>query len=72
MKDKKRKNRLWSRKFKLKVVLDIIGNELFYSELIPKSCTYCKQEVCMRYLMKDNKKKPDYELDLNFIITPGL
>lgn len=30
MKDKKKKNRLWSGEFKLKVVLDIIENELSY------------------------------------------
>jgi len=28
MKDKKKKNRLWSGEFKLKVVLDIIENEI--------------------------------------------
>jgi transposase len=32
MKDKKKKNRLWSAEFKLKVVLDIIENELSYSQ----------------------------------------
>jgi transposase len=32
MKDKKKKNRLWSGEFKLKVVLDIIENELSYSQ----------------------------------------
>ena len=30
MKDKKKTNRLWSGEFKLKVVLDIIENELSY------------------------------------------
>jgi transposase len=29
MKDKKKNNRLWSGEFKLKVVLDIIDNELW-------------------------------------------
>lgn len=32
MKDKKKKNRLWSEEFKLKVVFDIIENELSYSQ----------------------------------------
>ncbi len=32
MKDKGKKNRLWSGEFKLKVVLDIIENELSYSQ----------------------------------------
>lgn len=31
MKDKKEKNRLWSGEFKLKVVFDIIENELSYN-----------------------------------------
>ena len=30
MKDKKKKNRLWSGEFKLKVVIDIIENELYF------------------------------------------
>ena len=36
MKDKKKKNRLWSGEFKLKVVLDIIENELSYSQAARK------------------------------------
>jgi transposase len=40
MKDKKKKNRLWSGKFKLKVVLDIIENELSYSQAARKYDMY--------------------------------
>jgi len=36
MKDKGKKNRLWSGEFKLKVVLDIIENELSYSQAARK------------------------------------
>ncbi|MFA7076564.1 MAG: transposase [Candidatus Izemoplasmatales bacterium] len=36
MKDKKKKNRLWSGEFKLKVVLDIIDNELSYIQATRK------------------------------------
>src|SRR5690554_885528 len=40
MKDKKKKNRLWSGAFKLKVVLDIIENELSYSQAARKYDMY--------------------------------
>ena len=40
MKDKKKKNRLWSGEFKLKVVLDIIENELSYSQAARKYDMY--------------------------------
>ena len=40
MKDKKKKNRLWSGDFKLKVVLDIIENELSYSQAARKYDMY--------------------------------
>lgn len=36
MKDKKKNNRLWNGEFKLKVVLDIIENELSYSQAARK------------------------------------
>lgn len=36
MKDKKKSNRLWSGGFKLKVVLNIIENELSYSQAARK------------------------------------
>jgi transposase len=39
MKDKKKKNRLWS-DFKLRVVLDIIENELSYSQAVRKYDMY--------------------------------
>ena len=40
MKDKKKSNRLWSGDFKLKVVLDIIENELSYSQAARKYNLY--------------------------------
>ena len=40
MKDKKKNNRLWSGEFKLKVVLDIIENELSYSQAASKYDMY--------------------------------
>src|SRR5690554_7841399 len=40
MKDKKKKNRLWTGEFKLKVVLDIIENELSYSQAARKYDMY--------------------------------
>ena len=40
MKDKKKKNRLWSGDFKLRVVLDIIENELSYSQAARKYDMY--------------------------------
>jgi transposase len=40
MKDKKKKNRLWSGEFKLKVVIDIIENELSYSQAARKYDMY--------------------------------
>ncbi len=40
MKDKKKNNRLWSGDFKLKVVLDIIENELSYSQAARKYDMY--------------------------------
>lgn len=40
MKDKKKNNRLWSGEFKLKVVLDIIENELSYSQAARKYDMY--------------------------------
>jgi transposase len=40
MKDKKKTNRLWSGEFKLKVVLDIIENELSYSQAARKYDMY--------------------------------
>ncbi|VEU82776.1 transposase [Acholeplasma hippikon] len=40
MKDKKKTNRLWSGEFKLKVVLDIIENELSYSQAASKYDMY--------------------------------
>jgi transposase len=40
VKDKKKKNRLWSGEFKLKVVLDIIENELSYSQAARKYDMY--------------------------------
>jgi transposase len=42
MKDKKKSNRLWSGDFKLKVVLDIIENELSYSQAARKYNLYLK------------------------------
>ena len=39
MKDKKKKNRLWSGEFKLKVVLDIIENELLRQDM------YCSLNI---------------------------
>ncbi len=40
MKDKKKTNRLWSGEFKLKVVIDIIENELSYSQAARKYDMY--------------------------------
>lgn len=40
MKDQKKSNRLWSGDFKLKVVLDIIENELSYSQAARKYDLY--------------------------------
>jgi len=40
MKDKKKTNRFWSGEFKLKVVLDIIENELSYSQEVRKYDMY--------------------------------
>ena len=40
MKDRKKKNRLWSGEFKLKVVKDIIENELSYSQAARKYDLY--------------------------------
>lgn len=40
MKDKKKSNRLWSGDFKLKVVLDIVENELSYSQAARKYNLY--------------------------------
>jgi len=40
MKDKKKKNGLWSGDFKLRVVLDIIENELSYSQAARKYDMY--------------------------------
>src|SRR5690606_33325238 len=42
MKDKKKNNRLWSGEFKLKVVLDIIENELSYSQAARKYNLYLR------------------------------
>lgn len=40
MKDKKKTNRLWSGDFKLRVVLDIIENELSYNQAARKYDMY--------------------------------
>ena len=40
MKDKQKKNRLWSGDFKLKVVLDIIENELSSTQAVRKYNMY--------------------------------
>ena len=40
MKDKKKNNILWSEEFNLKVVLDIIENELSYSQAAHKYDMY--------------------------------
>ncbi len=42
MKDKKKSNRLWNGDFKLKVVVDIIENELSYSQAARKYNLYLK------------------------------
>ncbi len=49
MKDKKKKNRLWSGYFKLKVVLDIIENELSYSQAARKYDMYLNVYIYLLY-----------------------
>ena len=49
MKDKKKKNRLWSGEFKLKVVLDIIENELSYSQAARKYDMYLNVYIYLLY-----------------------
>ena len=50
MKDKKKTNRLWSGEFKLKVVLDIIENELSYSQAARKYDMYLLSGSLKRYI----------------------
>ena len=49
MKDKQKKNRLWSGYFKLKVVLDIIENELSYSQATRKYDMYLNVYIYLLY-----------------------
>ena len=49
MKDKQKKNRLWSGYFKLKVVLDIIENELSYSQAARKYDMYLNVYIYLLY-----------------------
>lgn len=53
MKDKQKKNRLWSGEFKLKVVIDIIENELSYSQAARKYNMYRTLE---RYTSFQNRR----------------
>lgn len=50
MKDKKKTNRLWSGEFKLKIVLDIIENELSYSQVARKYDMYLSSGSLARWV----------------------